>query len=108
LDRLKLLDAFVGILADKKAKLDWLLDKFAQMDTEQAELVATVFEAWNDFLIDGCTPTDDAIIREVHAWHPEKAKFTPDRIKACIKWLKDNSFAPTGIGPKKLIVSNSK
>lgn len=86
---------------DKADRVDWLLEQFAKMDTERAELVATTFAVWNDHLIDGHEPSEDEIVAGVHGWHPEKvAKFPSDRIARCIQWMKDNSFVPTGIGPK--------
>jgi type I restriction enzyme S subunit len=86
---------------DKADRVDWLLGQFAKMDTERAELVATAFAVWNDHLIDGHDPSEDEIVAGVHGWHPEKVtKFPPDRIAKCIQWMKDNSFVPTGIGPK--------
>lgn len=86
---------------DKADRVDWLLGQFAKMDTERAELVATTFAVWNDHLIDGQEPSEDQIVAGVHGWHPEKVtKFPPDRIAKCIQWMKNNSFVPTGIGPK--------
>lgn len=86
---------------DKTDRVDWLLGQFAKMDTEQAELVATTFAVWNDHLLDGHEPSDDEVVAGVHGWHPDKvAKFAPERIAKCIRWMKDNSFVPTGIGPK--------
>ena len=86
---------------DKAGRVDWLLGQFAKMDTEQAELVATVFAVWNDHLIDGHEPSDDEVVVGVHGWHPEKVtKFAPDRIIKCLQWMRHNSFVPTGIGPK--------
>jgi type I restriction enzyme S subunit len=86
---------------DKADRVDWLLEQFARFDTERAELLATTFAVWNDHLIDGHDPSEDEIVAGVHGWHPEKVtKFPPDRIAKCIQWMKDNSFVPTGIGPK--------
>ncbi|MEX2673423.1 MAG: restriction endonuclease subunit S [Phycisphaeraceae bacterium] len=84
-----------------QVRVDWLLDQFAKMDTQQAELVATTFAVWNDHLIDGVQPTQKQIITGVHDWHPDKAeKFPPQRIRDCIKWIKDHDLVPTGIEPK--------
>ena len=89
----------------KAERVDWLLDQFARMDTEQAELLATTFAVWNDHLIDGHEPTEEEIVNGVHGWHPDKAaKFPPKRIRGCIDWMKKNDLAPTGLGPKTEIV----
>jgi type I restriction enzyme S subunit len=86
---------------DQKSRVDWLLDRFAKFDTEQAELLATTFAVWNDYLIDGTDPSDAEVIAGVHGWHSEKAgKFPEDRIAECIRWMRKQKFVPTGTGPK--------
>ncbi|HVA44928.1 MAG TPA: hypothetical protein VNH11_00955, partial [Pirellulales bacterium] len=41
------------LLGDKQAGFDRLLDQIATMNTDEAELFATAYAAWNDLLIDG-------------------------------------------------------
>jgi hypothetical protein len=53
---------------------------FEQMDTDQAELFATVYPAWNDLLIDGRAAENDSIIAEINGWDAKKAKFDRKRI----------------------------
>jgi len=91
------------ILGERKQRMDLLLDWLSKMDTEQAELLATVFAAWNDLLINRRSPSDDDIIREVYGWHESKHRFEPERITKCIRWLKGHDFAPTGVGPRTLV-----
>lgn len=43
--------AVAGILGEAKAKFDSILDWLAKMDTEQAEIWATVHAVWNDLLL---------------------------------------------------------
>ncbi|HEY1684394.1 MAG TPA: restriction endonuclease subunit S [Tepidisphaeraceae bacterium] len=91
------------ILGKHQKEFDRLLDKFEKMDTEQAELFATVFAAWNDFLIDGVKPTDEQIIKEVREnWHAAKQRFTPDRLQTCIDWIRKHDFIPRGAGPRTI------
>jgi hypothetical protein len=71
----------------------------------RAELLATVFAAWNDLLIDRRSPSDDDIIREAYAWHESKQHFEPDRITESICWLKKHDFAPTSIGPRTVLAT---
>jgi type I restriction enzyme S subunit len=89
---------------DHKDKVDWLLGQFERFDTERAELLATTFAVWNDYLNDKRIPSEDEIVRGVHGWHPDKAaKFDAARIGRCIKWMRDNDMVPTGMGPKTQI-----
>jgi len=87
------------ILSDRRNEMDRLLDLFARMKTEQAELFATVFAAWNDFLLGGRQPSEEDIIREIREnWHEAKERFAAERIKSCIEWIRWERFVPRGVG----------
>jgi type I restriction enzyme S subunit len=87
-------------LGPKKADFDRLLDHIAKMDTDQAELFATAYAAWNDLLIDGRSTDDDAIATEIYAWDESKKKFTPERIATCLGWMRQRQYIPTGAGER--------
>lgn len=102
-------EAAVRNFGDHKAKIDWLLDQFVRFDTERAELLATTFAVWNDYLIDEHEPSEEEIVKGVHGWHPEKAaKFDAARIGRCIHWMRENDMIPTGTGPKTQIVGDQE
>jgi type I restriction enzyme, S subunit len=90
-----------AVLGEHKAEFDRLLGLFADLNTEKAEIVATLFAAWNDFLIDGKTPTDDEIIREVREnWHHSKGRFTPALLQRWLDWMRRQRLTPQGYGPR--------
>jgi type I restriction enzyme S subunit len=67
---------------------------------EEAEIIATLFAAWNDFLIDGHSPNDDEIVREVREnWHEEKRRFAPVKLRQWLDWLRESGLVPTGKPP---------
>jgi hypothetical protein len=84
----------------KQAEFDRLLDHIAKMDTDQAELFATAYAAWNDLLIDARPAEDDAIIAEIYGWDESKLKFTPERIATCLEWMRQRQYIPTGTGER--------
>lgn len=96
------IDAAIRFAVDKmgsaRPRVDRLLEQFAKWDTEEAELVATTFAVWNDYLIDGQNPTDEQIVEGVHAWHESKAKFDASRIRRCIERLRNSNLVPMGTG----------
>jgi type I restriction enzyme S subunit len=96
-----------GHLGDRQAALDSLLDQIAGMNTDEAELFATAYAAWNDLLIDGRPADDEAIIAEVHGWHEEKKKFGPDVIRDRLKWMRQNGYVPTGQGQRTRLVEKA-
>ena len=85
---------------DQLKEFDRLLDLFAAKTTEEAEIIATLFAAWNDFLIDGHTPSDDEIVKEVREnWHESKARFIPAQLKESLNWMRRNHLVPQGRPP---------
>lgn len=87
--------------ADQRKQLDRLLALFSDRTTEEAEIIATLFAAWNDFLIDGHDPSDDEIVREVREnWHEKKGRFTPTLLRKWLDWLRQNELVPQGHQPR--------
>ena len=94
------LKAAERILGRRRAEMDRLLEQIGRMDTEQAESVATLFAAWNDFLIQERSPGDDRIIREVREnWHGCKKRFTEKRLRTALAWMREKALVPRGHGP---------
>jgi methylase of polypeptide subunit release factors len=89
--------AAASILGEAKSKFDSILDWLAKMDTERAEIWATVHAVWNEMLLAKQPVSDETIIQGVYAWHPAKARFVADRISACIGWMRKEGFIPRGI-----------
>ena len=91
----------VTVLGNQKAEFDRLLNLFADKSTEEAEIIATLFAAWNDFLIDGKTATDDEILHEVREnWHQSKGRFTPALLQRWLDWMRRHRLTPQGHGPR--------
>jgi len=87
--------------ADQRKEFDRLLTLFSDRTTEEAEIIATLFAAWNDFLIDGHEPSDDEIVREVREnWHEKKGRFTPVLLRKWLGWLRQNGLIPRGRLPR--------
>ncbi|HVA47545.1 MAG TPA: hypothetical protein VNH11_14335, partial [Pirellulales bacterium] len=88
------------LLGDKQAGFDRLLDQIATMNTDEAELFATAYAAWNDLLIDGRPADEKSILAEIYGWHESKEKFTSARIRKRLEWMRSNNYVPTGQGQK--------
>jgi hypothetical protein len=72
---------------------------FHQFDAERAEIVATLYAAWNDLKILGRPHDEEAIIREVREnWHPRKREIDESRWRSTLHWMKDEGLIPTGFG----------
>jgi type I restriction enzyme S subunit len=83
----------------QKGMIDKLLRLLKHADTEQCEIVATLYGAWNDFLIDGVHPSDDQIVDEVLTnWNPSKVRIERNRWIAALTWMRQNDIVPVGYG----------
>ncbi len=83
-------------------RFDYLSNQLGSLTKNGIEAVATLYAAWNDFLIDGRTPDRADIIREVlENWHPEKSrKFTADELGTWLDWMERQNIVPDGTGPQ--------
>ncbi len=91
-------------LGDSKGKFDELLDHFDDLNSEEAELFATVYAAWNDLLIDGRPADEDAIAAEFYAWDDSKKKFSRDQILSRIAWMRQHGYVPTDRGQRTTVL----
>lgn len=76
-----------------------LMALLARLDTRRSEMVATLYSAWNDFLIDGKAVTDDALVAEVLTnWDPAKTAIPEAKWRAALPWMRGQGLVPTGYG----------
>lgn len=69
--------------------------------TKECEIVATLYAAWNDLMIEGAEVTDAAILHQASSaeqWHKNKEKIAAERWRASLAWMKENQLIPTGFG----------
>lgn len=83
--------------SEQRKELDRILALFADRNTEEAEIIATLFAVWNDFLIGGITPDDAQIIKEVREnLHESKARFSPSELTKWLEWMRSKHLVPKG------------
>lgn len=78
--------------------IDMLLELFKPMNTEQSEIIATLYSAWSDLLKTQLQASDDMIVNEVlNNWHESKKKIPKDRWLKALAWMKEmNLLVPNG------------
>lgn len=80
-----------------KNRLDRAIGLIAPMNSEQAELFATVHAAWNNLILDGVEPTETAIIHEAREnWHIAKQKFGEGKFRQAIATIRAKGIEPDG------------
>lgn len=90
----------IEFLGERRTNFDRLLVYVAEMNMKESELFATAYAAWNDLLIDGKQPDDDAIVAEFYAWDESKKDFSRSDILARLKWMRQQGYVPTGKGER--------
>lgn len=86
-------------LSENEKSIDEIINIFVNLKTEHAEIIATVYAAWNDLLLDGKTPSDNEIVTEAREnWTPEKKLIEKEKFYKSIEWLKRKNLIPIGRG----------
>jgi len=86
-----------------------LMALLARLDTRRSEIVATLYSAWNDFLIDGNGVTDDALVAEVLTkWDPAKTAIPEAKWRAALPWMRGQGLVPTGYGAHTLLANRDR
>jgi type I restriction enzyme S subunit len=88
-----------NFLGGRKPAVNALISLMRPLDTAACEIIATLYAAWNDFLLAGKTPTDDELITEVrHNWHPEKLRIPVAEWEKGLAWMREHQLTPRGVG----------
>lgn len=84
-----------------------IIKLFENKDTQESEIIATLFYCWNDFLLDGIQPTDDQIIEQFYSWSKRKKYIKTTKVKKNLTYMRKNNLIPNGYGKKTIQRSNS-
>lgn len=88
-----------NLTAAQKTVIDKLITLFKTSRTIQCEIVATLYGAWNDFLLEGIQPTEDQIVNEVLTnWHEKKERISRNRWLKALEWMRNEGIIPVGYG----------
>lgn len=86
-------------LGPRLSEVEALLRLLLPLNTRQAEIVATLYAAWNNLLLAGLQPSDQQIIFEARDnWHPDKLKIEQERFEKGLHWMKAKGLVPNGQG----------
>lgn len=81
--------------SDVLPMFDKIINTFKTSSTEQCEIVATIFSAWDDLLHGGRPFSDEDILDEVlNNWHESKRRIERSRWQKALVWMRDNGFVP--------------
>ena len=91
---------------DYNEEIERIIAIFRNYSLDQAEIIATLYGAWNDFIIDKREYTDEDIVNEVLTnWNESKKRFPKDVWLRAIESMKKNDLVPKGYGKHTVIKS---
>lgn len=86
-------------LGDSAAAVDELMKLLLPLNTRQAEIVATLYAAWNNLLLLGRSPGDDDIVHEAREnWHASKLVIEREKFFRGLEWMRRQGLVPVGKG----------
>lgn len=90
-----------AMLGPRSERLRALISLLRDKDKDATEAIATLYAVWNDALMDGEQPNDEAIIKGfLTDWHAAKGKFREADLRLWLAWMKRNGLVPRGQGPR--------
>ena len=92
----KRLREFEQSFAVERDEIYRILGLLVPMDTDQSEVVATLFASWNDLLSTGHEPGDEAIVEAFYGWSEGKARFDRQCLTKALAWMREHDLMPTG------------
>lgn len=94
-----LLEKTAAALGERAAEVDALINLLLPLDTRQAEIVATLYAAWNNLLLLGRSPGDEDIVYEAREnWHTSKLEIERERFFKALEWMRKHGLIPAGRG----------
>jgi len=101
LDRMGGHISYLENLSGNLERMNFLIARLKTATTEQCEIVSTLYAAWNDFLIEGNSPTDPEIIDQASKaehWHENKDLIAKDKWPKALAWMREQNIVPEGWG----------
>lgn len=90
-------EAYNRYFADEKARIQLIIDIMKSWMTQECEIVATLYSAWDDFLSNGIQPRDEQIVNEIREnWTENKREIPREKWYHWLGWMKDTGLFPGG------------
>lgn len=105
-DNAKYKKYYARYFSDYDSEIERIIGVFMDYNADQAEIIATLFAAWNDFIIDQRQFTDEELVDEVlNNWNDSKKRFSKDVWLRAIEQMRQNNIVPKGYG-KRTVIKN--
>ena len=86
-------------LGERAAEVDALINLLLPLNRRQAEIVATLYAAWNNLLLLRRSPNDEDVVCEAREnWNDSKLKIERDKFFRGLQWMREQGLVPAGRG----------
>lgn len=94
-----LLGKTAAALGERATEVDALISLLLPLNTKRAEIVATLYAAWNNLLLLGHFPSDEDIVYEAREnWHASKLGIEREKFFKGLEWMRKQGLVPVGRG----------
>lgn len=103
-DRSKYKKYYEQYFSDYNEEIERIITIFRTYTLDQAEIVATLYGAWNDMIIDKRDFTDEDVADEVlNHWNESKKRFSKDVWLRAMETMRKNNLVPKGYGKHTIV-----
>lgn len=100
-DKQKYVKYYDKYFKDYNVEIERIINIFKPLTTDQAEIYATLYAVWNDFLIENKTFTNEDMVQEVlNNWHSSKRRFSKDIWFNALEQMRKLDIVPNGYGKR--------
>jgi len=88
--------------ATERTTIETVIELMRDWNTDRCEMTVTLYAAWNDFVLEGRSVTDESIVNEVmHSWNDTKLRFgKAEWLSVLADMKKHKILIPTGFGKR--------
>ena len=97
-DKDKYLAYYNKYFADYDSEILKIINVFKKLNTDEAELLATAYASWNDFIIKGESFSKDDIVEDILTWDDSKKRFSKEVWLEALTELEAKRLSPLGHG----------
>lgn len=86
-----------AILQPKMAEIDALMKPLAKLQTDDIEIVATLYAAWKELIQKKANRNKDSVLKGFYAWSEKKKQYAPGVVEQWLGWMQDYGITPEPI-----------
>ncbi|MGD9993478.1 MAG: restriction endonuclease subunit S [Salinivirgaceae bacterium] len=85
---------FEKYFKDELESIQEIILTFKTAKSDKVELVATLFDCWQELIDEKTVVSEEALMTKFYAWSEAKKQFSQERVKKAIAWMKEKGMNP--------------